>query len=449
MAPSAYWGADPIWDSKTLNHNPMMDETRARLVHTTRRPNPNPDFCKQGSDHPSAKVFPIAESGRHLSIYDPATGKFALISTCFPTHHLAFAEDSNHTLWTSAGVGGPGVIGWLNRKMYEETGDEVKSQGWSPFVVDTNGNGKRDAYIELDQPADRSKDTRVAVNTYAVAVSPADGAVWGTVLGYRGYIVRLAPGSNPTETALTEIYEPPSPGFGPRGGDVDRNGVYWVSLASGHLASFDRRKCKILRGPTATGAHCPEGWTFHQLPGPQLRDVQDPGSAEASYYTWVDWFDTFGLGRNVPIRDGKSEQLDTCPGGRKVHQHHSPLSHGLLREERRRTRRRSERRLERARRCGPRMGPGRCITSRAARKTGRRPSRSSFGRIRSAVSLRADCTLFSIAGGAFLRQESRTPRAGGAAVQTYRNGAKALGFSARTTLTPPGRSVLMKACEEK
>jgi len=27
-----------------------------------------------------------------------------------------------------------------------------------------------------------------------------------------------------------------------------------VSLASGHLASFDRRKCKVLRGPTATGA---------------------------------------------------------------------------------------------------------------------------------------------------------------------------------------------------
>jgi hypothetical protein len=29
--------------------------------------------------------------------------------------------------------------------------------------------------------------------------------------------------------------------------------------------------------------------------------VPDPGSAEASYYTWVDWYDTFGLGRNVPI----------------------------------------------------------------------------------------------------------------------------------------------------
>ena len=304
MAPSPYWGADPIWDGKTLNHNPMMDE-KGRVWFTPRvRPNANPDFCKQGSDHPSAKVVPIADAGRHLSMYDPASGTFTLISTCFPTHHLAFAEDANQTLWTSAGVVGPGVIGWLNRKMYEETGDEVRSQGWTPFIVDTNGNGRRDAFVEPGQAPDAAKDTRVVVNNYAVAVSPSDGAVWGTVIGYPGSLVRVVPGSNPTATALTEIYEPPLPGFGPRGGDIDRNGVYWVSLASGHLASFDRRKCKVLRGPRALGRHCPEGWTFHRLPGPQLRDVQDPGSAEASYYTWVDWFDTFGLGRNVPIAMG-------------------------------------------------------------------------------------------------------------------------------------------------
>ena len=304
MSPSAYWGAEPIWDSKTLNHNPMMDE-RGRVWFTPRvRPNANPEFCKQGSDHPSGKAFPLQDAGRHLSMYDPGTGKFALISTCFPTHHLTFAQDANQTLWTSAGVAGPGVIGWLNRKMFEETGDEVRSQGWSPFILDTNGNGRRDAYVEPNQPVDPARDTRVGVNIYAVAVSPADGSVWGTSLGYRGYVVRVVPGPNPTETALTEIYEPPFPGFGPRGGDIDRNGVYWVSLASGHLASFDRRRCKVLRGPAATGAHCPEGWTFHQLPGPQLRDVEDPGSAEASYYTWVDWFDTFGLGRNVPIAMG-------------------------------------------------------------------------------------------------------------------------------------------------
>jgi len=112
------------------------------------------------------------------------------------------------------------------------------------------------------------------------------------------------PGPNPTETALTEVYQPPAPGFGPRGGDVDANGVYWVSLSSGHLGSFDRRKCKVLNGPTATGTHCPEGWTLYPFPGPQMPGVSETGSAEASYYTWVDRFDTLGLGRNVPIATG-------------------------------------------------------------------------------------------------------------------------------------------------
>jgi hypothetical protein len=91
-----------------------------------------------------------------------------------------------------------------------------------------------------------------------------------------------------------------------RGGDIDRNGVFWGSFSSGHLASFDRRKCKgRLNGPSAaTGKLCPEGWAIHPLPGPQFRDVKESGSAESSYYTWVDQFNTFGLGRNVPIATG-------------------------------------------------------------------------------------------------------------------------------------------------
>jgi hypothetical protein len=305
MAPSPYWGADPIWDSQTSNHNPMMDE-KGRVWFTTRvRPPANPDFCKKGSEHPSAKVFPLESANRHLSMYDPATGKFTLISTCFPTHHLIFAEDANNTLWTSAGGPASGVVGWLNRKLFEETGDEVKAQGWTPLILDTNGNGKRDEYVEPDQPVEPTKDKRVAAAIYSVAVNPVDGTVWGTSLAAPGYVVRVNPGPDPTHTAITEIYEPPLPGYGPRGGDIDRNGVFWASLASGHLAGFDRSKCKgPLNGPNATGKHCPEGWTLYRLPGPQFKDVSDDGSAESSYYTWVDWFDSLGLGRNVAIATG-------------------------------------------------------------------------------------------------------------------------------------------------
>jgi hypothetical protein len=309
-APSPYWGEEVIWTSKNNVHNPMLDERgRLWLTSAVRAPE-NPDWCKEGSSHPSAKLFPLQRSGRHLAMYDPASGKLTHISTCFGTHHLMFAEDANHTLWTS---GGGQVVGWLNRKMFEETGDEVRSQGWTALVIDTNGNGRRDAYTEPNEPLDATRDRRFGGAFYSVAPAP-DGSVWGTALGYPGAVIRLSPGANPPETALAEVYEPPftdpkNPGYSPRGGDVDRNGVFWSALASGHMASFDRRKCKgPLNGPKATGQHCPEGWTLYAEPLPQMRGVTDGGSAEGSYYTWVDQFDTFGLGANVPINTGNASE---------------------------------------------------------------------------------------------------------------------------------------------
>jgi hypothetical protein len=321
LSPSPYWGTTPIWDSQTSMHNPMFDE-RARVWFTARVRSPeNPAFCRQGSSHPSAKVFPLDRANRHLSMYDPKTDMFTLISTCFQTHHLVFAEDANQTLWTSGDAGNQ-VVGWLNRKLFEETGDEQRSQGWTPLILDTNGNGKRDEWVEPNQPLDPKKDKRIAAGFYGVAVSPLDGSVWGSALGFPGALVRIDPGSNPTQTALAEVFELPleNNGYGVRGMDIDRNGVVWSSLASGHLASFDRRKCKApLNGPKATGKHCAEGWTLYPFPGPQFESVRDSGSAESSYYTWVDQFDTFGLGKNVPIATGNlNDGLLALVGGQFV-----------------------------------------------------------------------------------------------------------------------------------
>jgi hypothetical protein len=311
-APSPYWADEAIWTSKNNVHNPMFDEKGRVWITSAVRPPENPAFCREGSSHPSAKLFPMNTASRHLAMFDPNKRGLTHISTCFSTHHLSFAEDANNTLWTSGG--GP-VVGWLNRKTFDETGDEQKSQGWTALVLDTNGNGKRDAYVEPDQPVDPSKDKRIMAPFYGVSPAP-DGSVWGSMLGFPGAVMRLTPGSNPPETALTEYYELPwnnpkasGQGFSPRGFDVDRNGVAWVALASGHLASFDRRTCKgPLNGPAATGQHCPEGWTFYPEPLPQLKGVTDSGSAEGSYYTWVDQFDTLGLGANVPIDTGNASE---------------------------------------------------------------------------------------------------------------------------------------------
>lgn len=296
LRPSPYWDDEVIWDSRANAHNPMLD-ARGRVWYTARIRGPeNPDFCREGSDHPSAKLFPTERSGRHLAVYEPETGDYTFVDTCFSTHHLQFDEDD--TLWTS---GGGEVVGWLDARRFDETGDAAGAQGWTALVLDTNGNGRRDEHVEPDEPVDPAKDKRITAGFYAVMPSPVDDSVWGSSFGYPGAIVRLDPGPNPPETALAEVYNVPRPGYGARGADIDTDGVVWVSLGSGHLGAFDRRKCEgPLNGPDATGDHCPEGWSFHRFPGPGFEGRRHE-SAESSYYAWVDQHDTLGLGENVPM----------------------------------------------------------------------------------------------------------------------------------------------------
>ena len=93
----------------------------------------NPAFCRKGSDHPSAKLFPLERTNRQITMYDPKTGKYTFVDTCFQTHHLQFGYDANDTLWTS---GGGQVIGWVNTKMLDETGDIAQVAG-----LDRAGSG--------------------------------------------------------------------------------------------------------------------------------------------------------------------------------------------------------------------------------------------------------------------------------------------------------------------
>ncbi|HVL73813.1 MAG TPA: carboxypeptidase-like regulatory domain-containing protein [Beijerinckiaceae bacterium] len=316
LMPSPYWGDEVLWQSRTNNHNPMFGrDGRVWFTAAVRGPQ-NPAFCRKGSDHPSAKLFPLERTNRQLSVLDPKTGKYTFVDTCFGTHHLQFGYDGNETLWTSGG--GP-VVGWLNTKLFDETGDAAKAQGWTALILDTNGNGRRDEAVEPNQPVDPGKDKRIQAPWYAVMPNPADGSVWGSVRTFPGAVVRLDPGPNPPETALAELYNVPMPGFGVRGADIDSKGVVWVSLASGHLGSFDRSKCKgPLNGPKATGDHCPEGWSFHQFPGPGFKGLGE-NSAESSYYAWVDQHDTFGLGRDVPMATGNlNDGLIAFKDGRMV-----------------------------------------------------------------------------------------------------------------------------------
>jgi hypothetical protein len=309
--PSPYFGDEAIWTSQANAHSFAMDKQARVWVAARIRPNQTAAFCRQGSTHPSAVAFPIPQSGRQMQLYDPQTKTVTTIDTCFGTHHLNF--DDNDVLWFT---GGGAVEGWFDTRIWDKTKDETKAQGWTVFVLDTNGNGKRDEYVEPDAPLDPAKDKRINAPFYGVAPSPVDGSIWGSVLGMPGSLVRLTLGSNPPATALSEIYEVPwnnpratAQGFAPRGMDVDSSGVVWTVLSSGQLASFDRRRCKsALNGPAATGQHCPEGWALFALPGPNYKGAVDSASADTAYYNFVDRFDLLGVGRDIPLATGNGSE---------------------------------------------------------------------------------------------------------------------------------------------
>jgi streptogramin lyase len=314
IAPSAYWGMEQIWDTKVNNHNSMFDgKGRLWLTGTNHAPG-TPTYCRAGSDNPYAKVDPIDTNERQLVMFDPKTQKWTFINTCYGTHHLQFAFDKDDTLWTS---GGGERADWLDTKVFDETGDVQKAEGWAPFVLDTTGTGKVTAEFNKPGQTDPSKDTLIGGSgTYAVMPNPVDGSIWYTVniFGGAGGVVRFDP-----KTKLSEFYKVPMPGFGPRGGDIDSKGVVWVSLGSGDLGSFDRSKCKgPLNGPKATGDQCREGWSFYKYPGPGFAGIGD-NSAEASYYTWVDQHDAVGLGKDVPISTGnENDGFDALVNGKMI-----------------------------------------------------------------------------------------------------------------------------------
>ena len=320
--PSIFYGDEALWEGPADPHNPMFDELGRIWMTTKVRGNILPEWCQQGSSNKYAQYYPTRSSSRQASYYYPATELFGLIDTCFGTHHLQFAGDEDRNLYFS---GGGDVLGWINTRLFDRTGDEQLSQGWCPMVVDTNGDGRISK--PWNEPVGRLRntseggggeqlvdfdprlDTRMSPGSYGIIVNQVDNVAWGGGTEFPGRIYRFDKGSNPPETCITEVYEVPIidgeyEGFGPRGIDVDNNGVVWTALSgSSHLASFDRSKCSVLNGPTTIDSqHCQEGWTLYEVPGPTLKgtDVK----ADFHYYNWVDNFNTLGLGENIPIANG-------------------------------------------------------------------------------------------------------------------------------------------------
>jgi hypothetical protein len=319
-------------------HNPMVDGKGRVWMSMREGEGKTYDWCTDGSLNKFAAYFPNpGRVGQEVALYDPAAKKVDIIPVCFDTHHVNFGHTKDDVVYFS---GDFNVLGWINTRVWDETHDAKKAAGWCPFVLDTNGDGKIDTKgANWNQPPDPiaaaggaegssgrtpgaqamagdtqdpHKDTRIASFPYGMNISPVDDSVW--VAKYTpavpSGVIRMEVGSNPPETCKTEYYEPPKlpngnyAAFNVRGVDIDSKGIAWVTFGSGQLGRFDRNKCKVKAGPTATGQQCPEGWTLYQAPGPKLTGT-DVGSGWY-YLTWVDLHNVLGLGKDVPFMPGSN-----------------------------------------------------------------------------------------------------------------------------------------------
>ncbi len=266
-----------------------------------------PPSARRAPIIPRPRLFPLAESHRQLAMLDPKTMKYTFVDTCFTTHHLNFAKDANDTLWASSG-GGTGAVGWFNTKLFDETGDAVKAQGWTPLILDTNGNGKRDDYVEPNQPVDPDQGQ-----------ADRPGVLRGD--GEPGR--RLGVGDAAREPRLDRADR-----SGPRSGQRPRSPKSTTSRcrASARAAAISTARawcgCRSRAAISAasTGASARARSTARPRPATtapragrstSIRVRASRASArtarKSSYYSWVDQHNTFGLGEDVPVSTGEPQ----------------------------------------------------------------------------------------------------------------------------------------------
>jgi streptogramin lyase len=287
--PSPTWGHEIIVDDRIASSSLTMDQ-RGRVWLSARVSSEVPDFCKPGSGNRYSAIDPTTSDSKSLAVYDPATRKWELIPTCYGSNHPTMAVDGTNRVFIQ---GGNSRFLWVDTDVWDKTHDAEKAQGWCRLYYDTDGDGAPNR----DAPVDGAP--------YGPQQSLRDGSIWGTVQTVPGRIIRLTLGSNPPATCVGEAYNVPAGGSFSRGVDVDSKGVVWTGLAgSGHLASFDRSKCKgPLTGREAmTGNHCPEGWTLYETPGPRIRNTRF--SADFHYYNFIDKYNVIGLGPDTPVVNG-------------------------------------------------------------------------------------------------------------------------------------------------
>lgn len=317
---SPYFGDERIWRAAAEPADATLaQEGRVWVAARHRPPDQQPAFCTDRTNR-FARYFPLRESTRQVSVFNPDTSQFTHIDTCFTANESDVGGDGRLYF------GSAGVVGWIETKASAtmtraaRVADPAAVQGWCPMVVDTNDDGAiTTGWTEPGQPIDPRRDHRIDFACEHPSTAP-DGTLWCGPGGVNeDRIVRVEIGTTPPESCRAEIYQVPAwrDVAGASGIAIDRDGVAWVNMAAtDHIASFDRRKCKQLNGLDAVGSHCPEGWRFVAIPGPPfsiaaptaggdvvLRGALAARTTDYMHSMLVDRFDVLGLngGRDVPM----------------------------------------------------------------------------------------------------------------------------------------------------
>ena len=211
-----------LWDTRANNHNSMFDKQGARLAHGERARHGQSGLLQEGLGPSVRQGLPARK------VAAPGGDARSQDDEVHLRRHLLCAPITRSSAMTpTIRCGSAAPARWRagsTPRCFDETGDAEKAQGWAPWVLDTNGNGKLDDYVEPTAPADPAKDRRITAGSgpYSVMPNPKDGSIWyaiGTFAGPPGFL-RFDP-----KTKLSEVYYIPKPGFGIRGGDIDSDGV--------------------------------------------------------------------------------------------------------------------------------------------------------------------------------------------------------------------------------
>ena len=310
LQPSPYWDREVLWTSKNNVHNPMFDEKGRMWITSAVRPPDNPAYCKEGSTHPSAKLFPIQRASRHLADVRSEDQQ---------------AHAHQHLLRHAP----PDV---RRGREPDPVDERRRTGGGMAEPEDVRGDRRRGEVAGVDgahHGHQRQRQARRVRRARSAGRSDEGQAVRRGLLLGRSCARRLRVGlgagiprrAGPVESGRQPAGNRAGGGVRTAGQRSARAGI--LAARRGHRSQRRRvggacqRAHGQLRSTEVQGAAQWTGRDRPALPGgmdvvsraaPQFKGVSDPGSTEGSYYTWVDQFDTSGLGRNTPINTGNASE---------------------------------------------------------------------------------------------------------------------------------------------